>query len=229
MTVTTTRRLGVLAPLGLTTVLLLTGCGATQPGTAVQVDDETISLSRVDEVAADFCTAIEPQLDSQAQTLPNSFLRGGIAGTLALRSAAEQVAAEYGVEADSEQYLTARAELERSTATLPEDVRDSVVEVQGATAYIEAVQAAVGEQELDGEGSYEDFVNAGAEVMTGWLEEHEVEFDPSLNTTLEDGNIASTDEALSFAVSDQAKAGLAAEPNPAEARMLPATHHCGRS
>jgi hypothetical protein len=229
MTVTTTRRLGVIAPVGLTTVLLLTGCGAVQPGTAVQVDDETISLARVDEVAADFCTAIEPQLDSQAQTLPNSFLRGGIAGTLALRSAAEQVAAEYGVEADSEQYLTARAELERSTATLPEDVRDSVVEVQGATAYIEAVQAAVGEQELDGEGSYEDFVNAGAEVMTGWLEEHEVEFDPSLNTTLEDGNIASTDEALSFAVSDQAKAGLAAEPNPAEARMLPATHHCGRS
>jgi hypothetical protein len=229
MTVTTTRRLGVLAPVGLTTVLLLTGCGAVQPGTAVQVDDETISLARVDEVAADFCTAIEPQLDSQAQTLPNSFLRGGIAGTLALRSAAEQVAAEYGVEADSEQYLTATAELERSTATLPEDVRDSVVEVQGATAYLEAVQAAVGEQELDGEGAYEDFVNAGAEVMTGWLEEHEVEFDPSLNTTLEDGNIASTDEALSFAVSDQAKAGLAAEPNPAEARLLPTTHRCGRS
>jgi hypothetical protein len=228
MTVTTTRRLGVLAPLGLTTVLLLTGCGAVQPGTAVQVDDETISLARVDEVAADFCTAIEPQLDSQAQTLPNAFLRGGIAGTLALRSAAEQVAAEYGVEPDSEQYLTAIAELERSTTSLPEDVRDSVVEVQGATAYLEAVQAAVGEQELDGQGAYEDFVNAGAEVMTGWIEEHEVEFDPALNTTLEDGNITSVDGALSYAVSDQAKAGLAAEPNPAEARLLPATHRCGR-
>lgn len=225
MTVSTTRRLGALAAVA---VLALTGCGAVQPGTAVRVDDETISLARVDEVAADFCAAIEPQLDGQAQTLPNSFLRGGIAGTLALRSAADQVAAEYGVEADSEQYRAALAELQRSTATLPEDVRDSVVEVQGATAYLEAVQAAVGEQELDGRGAYEDFVNAGAEVLTAWIAEHEVEFDPALSTTLENGAITSVDESVSFAVSDQAKAGLAAEPNPAEARLLPATHRCGR-
>lgn len=225
MKVSTTRRLGALAAAA---TLGLTGCGALQPGTAVRVDDETISVARVDEVAADFCTAIEPQLDGQAQTLPNGFLRGGIAGTLALRSAAEQVAADYGVEADSEQYRTAIADLQRQTASLPEDVRDSVVEVQGATAYIEAVQAAVGEQELDGEGAYEDFVNAGAEVLTGWIEEHEVVFDPALNTSLEDGNITTVDNAVSFAVSDQAKAGLAAEPNPAEARLLPGTHRCGR-
>ena len=225
MKVSTTRRLSALAAAA---TLGLTGCGAISPGTAVRVDDETISVARVDEVAADFCTAIEPQLDGQAQTLPNGFLRGGIAGTLALRSAAEQVAADYGVEADSEQYRTAVADLQRQTASLPAEVRDSVVEVQGATAYIEAVQAAVGEQELDGEGAYEDFVNAGAEVLTGWIQEHEVEFDPALNTALEDGNITTVDGALSFAVSDQAKAGLASEPNPAEARLLPDTHRCGR-
>ena len=228
MKVSTTRRLGALGPLALAAVLALTGCGALQPGTAVEVGDETISLARVDEVAADFCTAIEPQLDGQAQTLPNSFLRGGIAGTLALRSAAEQVAAEYGVELDSEQYLVAVADLERGTASLPEDIRDNVAEVQGATAYLEAVQAAVGEQELDGAGEYEDFVNAGAEVVTAWIDEQGVEFDPSLNTTLEQGAIASADGSVSFAVSDQAVAGLAAEPNPAEARSLPATHRCGR-
>lgn len=225
MKVSTTRRLGAL---GAGFVLVLTGCGALQPGTAVEVGDESISLSRVDEVAGDFCTAIEPQLDGQAQTLPNSFLRGGIAGTLALRSAAAQVAEEYGVDPDSERYRAATAELERSVADLPEDLRDSVVEVQGATAYLEAVQAAVGEQQLGGDGEYEDFVNAGAEVIAAWIEENHVEFDPSLNTTIADGSIATADGALSFAVSDEAKAGLEAEPNPMAARQLPETHRCGR-
>lgn len=228
MTVSTTRRSGARVALGGLALLVLTGCGAVQPGTAVEVGDERISLARVDEVAADFCTAIGPQLDSQAQTLPNSFLRGGVAGTLALRSAAGQVADEYGVEVDSERYRQATAELEKSVADLPPDLHDSVVEVQGATAYIEAVQAAVGEEELDGDGQYEDFVNAGAEVLTAWIDEHDVEFAPSLNTVLEDGNISTADGAVSFAVSDPAKAGLAAEPNPSQARELPATHRCGR-
>ena len=90
------------------------------------------------------------------------------------------------------------------------------------------MQAAVGEQELEGDGAYEDFVNAGADVLTAWIEEHDVEFDPALNTDLEDGNITTVDGAVSFAVSDRAKAGLAAEPNPAEARLLPDTQRCGR-
>lgn len=223
--VSTTRSLGAL---GAVAVLALTGCGAIQPGTAVEVGDESISLNRVDQVAGDFCTAIEPQLDGQAQTLPNGFIRGGIAGTLALRSAAEQVAEEYGVDPETERYKFARAEIERSVEGLPEDVRDSVVEVQGTTAYLEAVQAAVGEQQLGGQGEYEEFVNAGAEVVAAWIDESHVEFDPSLNTSIDGGAITSVDGAVSYAVSERALAGLEAEPNPMAARQLPATHRCGR-
>lgn len=217
-----------LGAVGALAVLALTGCGAVQPGTAVEVGDESISTARIDEVAGDFCTAITPQLDQQAQTIPNGYFRGGIAGTLALRSVADQVASEYGVEADSEQYLTALRDLRTNVATIPEDVRDSVIEVESTTPYVEAVQAAVGEVVLEGDGEYEEFVNAGGDVFASWIAEHDVEFDPSLNTTITDGAITTRDESLSFAVSEGAKAGLEEQPNAVLARELPESHRCGR-
>lgn len=217
-----------LGAVGALSALVLTGCGAVQPGTAVEVGDESITLSRVDEVAADFCQAIEPQLDAQPQTIPNSYLRGGIAGTLALRSVADQVAAEYGVEVDSDRYQQALSQLRTNVAPVPEDYRDSVIEVESAPPYVEAVQAAVGEVELDGQGGYEEQVAAGAEVFTTWIAENGIEFDPALNTEIKDGAISTADGSVSFAVSESAKAGLAEEPNPALARQLPDAHRCGR-
>jgi hypothetical protein len=223
--VSMTRRLGALA---VVSALALTGCGAAQPGTAVEVGGDTISLARVDEVTSDFCEAIEPQLDAEAQTLPNSFLRGGIAGTLALRSAADQIVEERGLEVDTEQYRTGIAELRRNVAPVPEELRESVVEVESAPLYVEAVKAELGELELDGQGAYEDFVAAGTEVFNAWLAEEGVEFDPALNTALQDGNVATVDGSVSFAVSEAAKGGQAAEPNPMTARELPSSHRCGR-
>jgi len=209
-------------------VLALTGCGAVQPGVAVEVGDETLSVSRLDDVTGDFCQAISPQLDGQAQTIPNGFLRGGIAGTLAMRSVADQIAGSYGVEATSDQYQEAVNQSRQGIAGLPEELRDSVLEVDTAPAYVEAVQAAVGEVLLDGDGDYQDFVNAGADEFETWIAEHDVEFDPSLNTSVADGTITTQDDAVSFAVSEQAKAALEEQPNAALARELPASHRCGR-
>jgi hypothetical protein len=217
-----------LGAVGALSVLVLTGCGAVQPGTAVEVGDDSIALSEVDEVASDFCSAIEPQLEAQPQSIPNSYLRGGIAGTLALRSVAEQVAAEYGVDADSQRYQEAVRELRTNVEPVPEEFRESVIEVESAPQYVEAIQAAVGEQELDGQGGYEEFVAAGSEVFTDWIAENGVEFDPALNTELKDGAISTVDGSVSFAVSEAARNGLAAEPNGALARQLPDAHRCGR-
>ncbi len=219
------RRWGVVGAL---TALALTGCGALQPGAAVEVGDETIPVSRIDEVARDFCSAIEPQLESQAETIPLSFFRDGIAGTLALRSVADQLAADYGVEADSDRYRQALADLRANVAAVPEEYRDSVVEVESAPAYVEEIQAKVGEIVLDGDGELEDFVAAGTDEFETWIAENGVEFDPVLNTVIKDGAIESRDNAVSFAVSEKATNGMAEEPNSVTARQLPATLRCGR-
>ncbi len=218
-------------PLGVVTALaalILSGCGALQPGAAVEVGDETISHDRVDEVAGDFCSAIEPQLEAQAETIPNSFLRGGIAGTLGLRSAADQIADDYGVDPESDQYLEALAGIRDGVAEVPEELQESVIEVESAPAYVEAVQAAVGEVILDGDGEYEDFVAAGTDEYETWLAENGIEFDPALNTVVKDGVIETEDGGVSFAVSELAKNGLAEQPNSVIARQMPATHRCGR-
>ncbi len=208
--------------------LLLSGCAGLRPGTAVQVGEERITTEEVDQVASQFCDALEEQLDQQAQTIPHSYFRGGIAGTLALREIAEQVAADYGVEPESERFVQQLRDLRRNVGSLPEDQQQAVIAIESAPLYVEAVQAAVGERVLDGDGTYDEFVTAGSEEMQRWIAENDVEFNPSLNTTIRDGQIATADDSLSFAVSDAARTGMAEQPDPALARQLPASHRCGR-
>jgi hypothetical protein len=208
--------------------LALTGCAGLHPGVAVEVGEQTITVDEVDAVAEDFCTAIEPQLEAQAESVQNSYFRGGIAGTLAMREIAEQVAAEYGVEPDNQDYRDQLAEIERGVTTLPESVQESVVTIETAPLYVDEVQALVGEQVLDGEGEREDLVAAGQEEFAAWVAENGVEFDPSLNTVIRDGTIANQDRAVSFAVSEAARNGLEQQPNSVLARQTPDSHRCGR-
>jgi hypothetical protein len=208
---------------------VLSGCAGLRPGTAVQVGEDRITTDEVDQVASRFCDALEAQLNQQAQTIPHSYLRGGIAGTLAMREVAAQVAADYDVEPDSEEYIEQMRELRRNVGSLPEEQEQAVLAIESAPFYVEAVQAEVGEQVLDGEGATRDeFVAAGGEEMQRWISENGVEFNPSLNTTIRDGQIATADGSLSFAVSDAARTGMEEQPNAALARQLPGSHRCGR-
>ena len=212
----------------LAATLLLSGCAGLRPGTAVEVGDEQITTSEIDAVTTQFCAALEEPLDQQAQTIPHSYFRGGIAGVLAMREVASQVAADFGVEADSEEYRQQLADLRGQIATLPESQQDAVVQVEGSPFYVQAVQTAVGEELLGGEGDASAFEQAGAEEMQRWIDENGVEFDPSLNTTIRDAQVAPADSSLSFAVSEGAKAGQEQQPNAALAAQLPAAQRCGR-
>ena len=103
-----------------------------------------------------------------------------------------------------------------------------MVQVEGSPFYVQAVQTAVGEELLGGEGDASAFEQAGAEEMQRWIDENGVEFDPSLNTTIRDAQVAPADSSLSFAVSEGAKAGQEQQPNSALAAQLPAAQRCGR-
>ena len=212
----------------LAATLLLSGCAGLRPGTAVEVGDEQITTSEIDAVTTQFCAALEEPLNQQAQTIPHSYFRGGIAGVLAMREVASQVAADFGVEADSEEYRQQLADLRGQIATLPESQQEAVVQVEGSPFYVQAVQTAVGEELLGGEGDASAFEQAGAEEMQRWIDENGVEFDPSLNTTIRDAQVAPADSSLSFAVSEGARAGQEEQPNSALAAQLPAAQRCGR-
>jgi len=209
-------------------VLLLSGCGQLHPGTAIQVGDEQITESELDQVTTDYCEAASASLDQQAQTVPNGFFRTGIAGLLAMREVAEQTAAERGVEVGPEDYSKQLADLRSQIASLPESHQEAVLTVETARLYTEAAQTAIGQDELGGQGDQEAFTAAGAQAMQEWIADNGVEFDPALNVTMRDGQPAPADQSLSVAVSEGAKAGQAEQPNSAIAAEMPDAQRCGR-
>jgi hypothetical protein len=222
-------RLGRLAGL-VAVVAVLAGCGEVNPGVAVKAGDEDISVREVDELTGEYCDALHDQLETNGQVVPLRYFRGGIAGVLAQRSVAEQVADEYDVEAGSV-YGEKVSQLERSVRVLDEDVQDAVVTVESASAYVEGVQAAVGQRLLAQEGArgakYSERVARGKKAFEDWVSENGVTFDPQLGIAMVKGDIQTVDTSVSFAVGEDATAGAAEQPDPAYAESLPDAHRCG--
>jgi peptidyl-prolyl cis-trans isomerase SurA len=209
---------------------VLAGCGDVNPGVAVRAGEESISVNEVDELTGEYCDALQEQLETNGQVVPLRYFRGGIAGVLAQRSVAEQVADEYAVEPGSV-YDEKVSQLERSVRVLDEDVRDAVVTVESASAYVEGVQAAVGKAVLAEEGApgakYTEQVARGKKVFEDWVSEHGVSFDPQLGIAMVKGDIQTVDTSVSYAVGEDATAGAAEQPDPAYAKSLPDAHRCG--
>ncbi len=222
-------RLGRVAGL-VVVVSALAGCGNLNPGVAVKAGDETVTVREVDDTTGDYCEAILTQLQTNKQVVPNRYLRSGIAGVLAQRSVAEQLAVEYDVE-PGERYDEKVVQVEQSVRTLDPSVQAAVVTVETAGTYIESVQAAVGTKLLAAEGTtdakYSDQVARGRQAYEEWISEHGVSFNPQFGVAMVKGNVEPADTAVSFPVGDNAKAGASNEPDQAYAESLPGAHSCG--
>lgn len=230
----TPTRVRTLAGLALASTLLLTGCGAVpafSPGVAARVDDDTITLDQVDEMTTSYCAAAEQQLQP-GQVLPEHYLRGQVAGSLALRSAADQFAGEQGVTPD-ESYEQAVQRAQTSLKDLPADQAQAIVDVQGASIYVQAVEKAAGEQILSAQGksassSGQDAAQtAGQKAFRSWLADQDVRLDPRFGVSISSGQVATTDTSLSYALGDTAKSADADQPDSTYAAGLPDTQRCG--
>jgi peptidyl-prolyl cis-trans isomerase SurA len=220
-------RLRTLAGLALASTLLLTGCGsvpAFNPGVAARVDGDTISLGRVDDVATSYCDAAEKQLQA-GQVLPMHYLRGRVAGSLALRVAADRFAAAHGVSADSA-YDTAVRNAQSQLAGLPEDQRQALIDVQGAAIYVQAVEKSVGAS-LGATGSEKAQVAAGQKAFQKWLDDQDIRLDPRFGVSIADGEVKPVDTSVSYPLGATAKSADADQPDTTYAGGLPETQRCG--
>ncbi|WP_121255770.1 hypothetical protein [Nocardioides ferulae] len=213
--------------------LLLSGCGAAgwNPGVGVRAGDQTISSSRVEELTAGYCAAIESQLEEGGQAFAGRFLRGGVVGELALAAAAEEMADDYGVTVAG-QYDRQVSSLEQAVADLPEDQQEAVIEIEAAGSYVVEAKIEVGqlllvEEGAAGDPTREESLARGEEAFADWLAENEVRLDPSYGMAIEDGVAVPVDTGLSYAVSDVAKQGDVTEPDPGYAGSLPNSQRCG--
>jgi hypothetical protein len=223
----TSTRLRGLAGLALAATVLLTGCDgvpAFNPGVAAQVGDDTITMSTVDDVSTSFCEYVEPQLQ-EGQVLAQRYVRGQVAGSLALRAAADQFAAEHGVSAGPS-YDTAVAQAEQNLQDLTDAQRQAVIDVQGATTYVQAIESAVGAQ-LGTSGGQRAKIAAGQQEFVAWLDDHDIRIDPRFGVSIDTGATVATDTTLSHAVTDTATKADAEQPDPDYAGALPENQRCG--
>jgi peptidyl-prolyl cis-trans isomerase SurA len=212
----------------------LTGCGVAgtsfQPGVAARVGNDTVSVREVDSLASNYCSSIEKQLGANNQVVPQRYLRSGIVGQLALVSAARQLATQYGVEPGAD-YTRKVADLHHAVADLPAEQGQAVIEVESSSAYLQGVVTAIGEKELQRQGTAAPgaaaAATAGKKVFTRWLDDHDVRIDPQFGVQISQGQPVPTDGSLSYAVSDAAKQGDAAQPDQLYAASLPDAHRCG--
>jgi peptidyl-prolyl cis-trans isomerase SurA len=217
------------AALSVAAVVLLTGCGAVpdlNPGVAVRVDDDTVSTRELKDLATDYCSALASG-EQAGGAVPNHFVNGLAASSLGLRSAATQLMAEYDVTPDAS-YATAveQAEAEQ-LAGLDETQRTAVIEVGAASIYVTAAATAVGREVLGGTPSDEEAQAAGQEALVAWMDDHDVRVDPRYGVSIDTGAAVLADTAVSYAISDTAKAGQAQEPDAALAAALPESQRCG--
>jgi hypothetical protein len=223
----TLRSVGALALSG----LVLTGCGSSaRPGVAVEVGNESISTSTVDSTSAHLCTALGDQFKSNGTVVPMGFIRQGVVQLLTLSSTAEQIADEYGVE-PGQAYHREVAQREATAESFPEEVRADYVEVMSANALASDILNQVGRIELEDQGvkdpTVDQITQAGTDVFSSWPDQNGVEIDPRYGVAMKDGTLTPVDTNLSVAVGEDAKAGMATEPDATYANTLPETHRCG--
>ncbi|MEJ7831543.1 MAG: hypothetical protein WKF79_01385 [Nocardioides sp.] len=221
----------ITAAAALLTAGMLAGCGVAgtnfQPGVAADVGDRTVSTGKVDEITTNYCAAIAEALQLQDQAAPLSYLRQGVAASLTLVQAAEQIEDEYAVELGAE-VEQQRAEVEARSADLPAEQRDAVVELELAGGYVEAVTVALGEQLIaeDGEEGA-DPAERGSQEFYSWIEREGVELNPIYGLDVVDGEFVTTDTGVSVAVGDVAAQGLSEQPDIDYAKALPSSQRCG--
>jgi hypothetical protein len=209
--------------------LLLSGCaGGASPGVGVTVGDETISAARIDSATAHLCTAFSDQL--QGQQVPLSVVKQRVVQLFALRAQADQIAEEYAI-SPSSTYQRELAEHTRAAALMPEEVREDYVDFVSASSRTNDVVEQVGRGQLLADGvtdpTVEQVTEAGAKVFAAWPDANGIETNPKYGLTLKDGQLVPADTNLSYAVSEEAKAGNAIEPDPAYAKSLPSSQRCG--
>lgn len=208
----------------------LTGCGTSHPGVAASVGDEQILLEEVDAVTDTICTAIANDPQAQGPAFPRKLMRQQLVSVLVARSAAEQIAEEHGLEPGAEYDEQVRQYRDGLKPILPEGDLETVVQALTAPAYRDGIVTAMGRRLLAGTGATpttELAQEKGQEFYAGWLDDHGVELDPRFGVTLQEVEVRPGDTDTSVAVSEAARAALAAEPDPAYTASLPRSQRCG--
>lgn len=208
--------------------LALTGCGLNgtgfQPGEAVSIDGESISVSRVDDVAAALCSVLQSSTQQQGTVLSGTQVRTAAEQGLALGIIGDQLLDAYDLE------LPATASDGADDVRLsygdadPDDLATALPAFTGGQ-HFNNVLTVLGQDEVGADADQAAVVAAGVKRAQEWQADADIETNPLFESfTIGDDQVESVRDDLSVPVSDFAKSAVSTEDGFPEA--LPESQRC---
>jgi hypothetical protein len=212
----------------------LAGCGVaeedTHPGVAAKVDGQTLELRTIDSAVTDYCDLLAGS--AEASAVPKASVRSDLTRLWAQAVAVEAIAPDFDVDLPSE--VVERDFVERAWSSLgaiDDDNYDSFEWLTWVQLRVNEPLLAIGAQLVQEEtGQSPDQETAAARAyqeVDAWLADNDLELNPVFGH-LDDETGLFTGDALSIAVSGEAKDAVKSPPFVAEqVAALPATQRCG--
>jgi SurA-like protein len=218
----------VLAVVAAAAGLALSACSA-HPGSAAVVGDESISDSRVDDVAAALCAA-QGGGQSGGQDLASRGARQGALDVLINSALSRQYGASQGVQPDQEQVSAALAANAQNISGLPAEHRQEFKDTLREYAEGQLMLIEVGRRELAKDGTKnateQQAVSEGTKLRNAWAKKFaDVTVDPRFGEYSKNALLPKSGS-LSVAASQSATDGDSPDPSPGWIASLPASQKC---
>jgi hypothetical protein len=218
----------VLAVVAAAAGLALSACSA-HPGSAAVVGDESISDSRVDDVAAARCAA-QGGGQSGGQDLASRGARQGALDVLINSALSRQYGASQGVQPDQEQVSAALAANAQNISGLPAEHRQEFKDTLREYAEGQLMLIEVGRRELAKDGTKnateQQAVSEGTKLRNAWAKKFaDVTVDPRFGEYSKNALLPKSGS-LSVAASQSATDGDSPDPSPGWIASLPASQKC---
>lgn len=217
------------AAAGLAAVALLAaGCGVSEsevrPGVAAEVEGRQLELSKVDEAVEDYCAL--RSANPQAQAAPTALIRAQFVVGWTQAVAVDALAEEHGVTLPSETIdRTAVHDAWSALGTIDDDNYDTFEFLTWIQQRLSGPVEELGADESGAEG--DEAVAAGITMITDWLGDHDVIFNPVFGSYDAATGVFDGDP-LSVPVSGEAQdAADTAALTPEQVAELPAEQRCG--
>ena len=210
----------------------LSSCGS-HPGAAAVVGPETISDTRLDDVALALCAAQTASAEAaqQQQELASRAARQAALGVLVNDALTRQYAETRGVEPDQRQVNAALAANEATIEALPASRRAVFRETLTEAVEAQSVLLQIGRAQLARAGTAsptdQQAFTVASRLRDRWAARNaDVVVDPRYGS-FTDGALAAGTGSLSVPVSSEAVAGAEATPDASWTSSLPANQKCG--
>jgi hypothetical protein len=214
-----------------TSAALLSGCTGAHPGVAVQVGDDTVSLSKLDSTSLKYCAAYRDQIKKSGTSLPMGYARQVVVSGLADRLLGEQLASKYAVK-PSQEYSQFLAQVNTQFKDAGDDAKQAVIDVEGGAPYLQTVQISIGTKLLAAEGKpstdQQAELTRGQQATAEYLKSTKVQADPVLGLSFKDGKATANGDSTAYGVSAAGKVPLdnSATPDAGYTSALTGSQRC---